>query len=327
MVKEYILFIDSGIGGLSTLSETYMLIPRNYIYFSDNKNCPYGSRTRAEIFEYLKNIIIKVKKQYKVRVVVLACNTATTSAIDSLRVAFPDLTFIGTEPAIKLAADKGYNNILTLCTPLTAKQQKYLLLKRKLKANFGTLSLSDFAENIENYLTRDSLSDKLNLYKDLYFIASKCIKYDAVVLGCTHYAHVSDLIYNITNKPVFDGNRGVAKQVFLTCKNLEIFKSNNSKSNLNILKNVNDCERVTFTDFLCQKNNRKGKVAQTNFDKILNNVVSHNSTNIANLNGQINLKLSGSSEIIFMFSNEISKLNQKYIKTLVQILANKQKLC
>lgn len=66
MKKEYILFIDSGVGGLSILSEVCKLFPSNFIYFSDNGHCPYGSRSKSDIFELLKNIIVELKRFFEI---------------------------------------------------------------------------------------------------------------------------------------------------------------------------------------------------------------------------------------------------------------------
>ena len=123
MKKEYSLFIDSGIGGLSTLAFTQKILKANYIYFADNKNAPYGSHTKNEILKYLTKIISNVQNKYPLKMVVLACNTATTSAVKQLRNLF-DIPIIGTEPAITLAKNNGYNHVFALTTETTKKQLK-----------------------------------------------------------------------------------------------------------------------------------------------------------------------------------------------------------
>lgn len=223
MKKEYILFIDSGVGGLSILGEVYKIVPANFIYFADNKNCPYGEHSKHEIFLFLKDIITKVTSKFSVKLVVLACNTATTSSIEPLRKHFTNLTFIGTEPAIKLASDSGYHNILVLSTPATAKQQKYKKLKRsvlKSGKNVHSQTLPDFAKNIENYLTLGNTCSWLNLQKNLYEIKKVAQNYDCVVLGCTHYPLVHSLIEKFVQKPLVSGTHGVAQRVFSEHKNL-----------------------------------------------------------------------------------------------------------
>lgn len=215
MKKEYILFIDSGIGGLSTLAETYRILPANYLYFSDNKNHPYGKHSRKEIFEFLKQIINSVRKKYNVKIVVLACNTATTSAIEGLRRFYPDLCFVGTEPAIKQACDSGFKNILVLSTPLTAKQKKYKALKHQFSnAHISTKPMQNFAHNIEVFYHASSPLFNLKFVKDLYDIKNSTRNFDAIVLGCTHYCLVKRQIEKIAGLPLISGNSGVAMRVF-----------------------------------------------------------------------------------------------------------------
>lgn len=215
MKKEYILFIDSGIGGLSTLAETYKILPANYIYFSDNKNHPYGKHSRKEILLFLKQIIDKVRNNFNIKIVVLACNTATTSAIESLRSFYRDLCFVGTEPAIKQAYDLGYRNILVLSTPLTAKQKKYKTLKLKFSdANISTKSMQNFAHNIEAFYHASSPLYNLKLIKDLFVIKNSAKNHDAIVLGCTHYCLVKRQIKQFAGLPLISGNSGVSMRVF-----------------------------------------------------------------------------------------------------------------
>ena len=125
MKKEYIVFIDSGIGGLTTLSESIKLINRDYIFFADNKHAPYGSHSKKDIYSYIKNIIDNLLQRYHINNIILACNTATTSAIEKLRLTYPNINIIGTEPAVNLANKYGLNSAFCIATPTTIKQQKY----------------------------------------------------------------------------------------------------------------------------------------------------------------------------------------------------------
>lgn len=213
MKKDYILFIDSGVGGLSTLAETYQKLPANYLYFADNKNSPYGNHSANEIFEYLKEIINSLRLTYNIKIIVLACNTATTSAIKSLRNHFSSIKFIGTEPALKVAKNKGFKNIFCVSTPATLKQPKFISLKEAINENIIEYPAKMLASCIEKYHLHPSIATFYNLKKELYKIALKSKKCDSIVLGCTHYVLVKTDILSITNKPVFDGNVGVSNQV------------------------------------------------------------------------------------------------------------------
>ena len=213
MQKEYILVIDSGIGGLSTLSEIYSKLPANFIYFADNKHAPYGNHTHDEIYKFLKEIIDSVCKKYKVVMVVLACNTATTSAIDKLRDEFLGIKFIGTEPAVKLAYNLNYKRILSVATPTTITTKKYKYLESSLNVCIKDLALSTFASSIEEYFVSRSIFARFVMQKNIYEIARKSRGSDCLCLGCTHYVFVKDKIKQTAKLPAFDGNFGVFKQV------------------------------------------------------------------------------------------------------------------
>lgn len=279
MKKHYILFIDSGTGGLSTLAEIYKMIPANFIYFADNKNCPYGSRTKKELLFILKSIIDEMLEKYDVKMVVLACNTATTSSIDKLRSIYKNIDFVGIEPAIRLASKMGFNRILTLSTPVTAHQSKYLKLKHNLPNKITSLCMPDFAYNIEfflthkNYFTKKSkcrnssaylnpddifscknnqplefsenFLSRIKLIKNLYTISAKSNTYDCIVLGCTHYCLIQENISIATKKPLISGNFGVAKQIIkhLNDKNLSFTKKS-------IIFKLSDYSKTTKQNYI-----------------------------------------------------------------------------
>ena len=117
MENKYILFIDSGIGGLTTLAENMKHMKANYIYFADNKYVPYGSKTTDFLIERLTKIIKFFIKKFNIKIIVLACNTATTTSIFALRQRFKNLIFIGTEPAYKVAIDNKFLHPVILARP------------------------------------------------------------------------------------------------------------------------------------------------------------------------------------------------------------------
>ncbi len=219
MKKEYILFIDSGVGGLSTLAETMGLMQANFIYFADNLHSPYGDHTKADIFKYLSKIIKGLLKKFNIKIVVLACNTATTSSIENLRTYFKDIHFIGTEPAIKLASDSGAKNALCLATPTTLEQVRFNKLKSMANGTVRTLSVPSLAMSIENNLLYKKLNFRLQFLKDFHLVCSSAASHDGVILGCTHYSLIKHDLYKTLCLPIFDGNFGVAKQIAKLQKN------------------------------------------------------------------------------------------------------------
>lgn len=216
MKKEYILFIDSGLGGLSTLAETYKIKPGNFIYFADNKNAPYGNHSKQEIIGFLESIIIGVSKKFKLKAVVLACNTATTSSVKELRLKHKDIDIIGTEPAISLASKLGYKNILCLSTPVTARQNKFRVLRKTLPYSTRVKChvFNDLAKDIDELFLQKSISAKFHVQKNLFKIKKISKNFDCVVLGCTHYCLLKNDIFRMTKIPIIDGNAGVSRRVF-----------------------------------------------------------------------------------------------------------------
>lgn len=204
-----ILVIDSGIGGLSTLSEIIQLLPANYIYFADNKHSPYGSKSDGFLQKRLSFIISTILKKHKLSMVILACNTATTSSIEFLRRNFPKIVFIGTEPAFKVAQDRHFKSIAILATPCTIS---HLTSKYKNIPNY--IADSKLASIIERFFIFPSPKTKLDLLRKLYIIKHSTKMNDSLILGCTHYVLIKTKLSKILDIPIIDGNNGVAKQVF-----------------------------------------------------------------------------------------------------------------
>ena len=227
MKKDYILVIDSGVGGLSTLAETMNILPANYIYFADNKNSPYGSHSNEEILKFLTTIINMFLSRNKVSLVVLACNTATTSCIENLRKIYPNIKFVGTEPAIKLAS-KSQNNILLVATPLTAKQNRLAEIIKNTQKHVTIKPMTSLARSVDDFLAEKSYFSYAKILKDAYKIASASKNQDAIVFGCTHYCSLYDIFRKITSIPIFDGNLGVAKRVKFLSEKLNFTKQNHS---------------------------------------------------------------------------------------------------
>ena len=123
-MKQKIGILDSGIGGTSTLEEIKKLLPNeDYIYYADSKNNPYGEKTPEEIYKIVKNIVeFLIAKNTKL--IVLACNTATTRCLKKLKIEYPNMLFVGTVPAIKVACDNNFKHTLVLATPSTIDSER-----------------------------------------------------------------------------------------------------------------------------------------------------------------------------------------------------------
>ena len=211
-------FFDSGIGGTTILEAVQKILPNaEYKYIADSENCPYGEKSDEE----LQNIVsknVETLKNWGARIIVIACNTATTRCISYLRAKYPELYFVGTEPAIKLAVESPTKNILLMATPGTVESERVKILLDKYQKPGQTVYLlpcPGLADVIEaNYDSDWSPIDKhLDcLFKDLEFDAENI---DAVVLGCTHYTLIKELIQkHFKSARLIDGSDGVARKVY-----------------------------------------------------------------------------------------------------------------
>lgn len=206
---------DSGKGGTTILAAIKKLLPENeYYYIADSKNCPYGEKTDDELMSIVRKNVDELK-QWGAEIVVIACNTATTKCIERLRELYPELKFVGTEPAIRLAAKSEARKVLVMATPGTVESERTMHLleenqkpgqKIELLACPGLADVVEANEGIEQKL--DELLNEIS--KD----------FDLVVLGCTHYSLIKDEIQKYFPKAqLIDGNDGVARHVSDLIKN------------------------------------------------------------------------------------------------------------
>lgn len=236
-VDNPIAVIDSGVGGISVLKELIKLMPNeNYIYFGDNKNAPYGTKTADEVREItFHNVELMLKEDAKA--IVIACNTATGAAVKRLREKYPNFPIIGIEPAIKSSANyQEHSNVLVMATPLTLKQKKFIDLCDKFSdmVNIIKLPCPGLMEMVEEGKIYGEEIDEFlkELFSDL-----KTTKIDSVVLGCTHYPHVKSAIIKALGKDVmiFDGGEGTARETKRKLKELDLLNSSDKGGNITYL--------------------------------------------------------------------------------------------
>lgn len=225
MQKEIKIGIfDSGMGGTAIFHAIKEKIPSaEYFYLADSKNCPYGEKSDPE----LKQIVIKnteILKNWGAKIIVIACNTATVKCIEFLRQKYPDLKFVGTEPAIKLATKTSAKDILVLATPGTVESERaHELLEENQKPGqtITLLPCPGLADTIEQTLTFDKDYRPLPLTQDQQKIIHQKLQEllppsqepDVIVLGCTHYSLIRSEIQNFfKNAKIIDGNTGVASR-------------------------------------------------------------------------------------------------------------------
>lgn len=206
---------DSGLGGISVLRELVRTLPReNYLYFGDSLHAPYGTKTPQEVITLSLQAADRLLAQ-GAKALVVACNTATSAAIRTLRKTYPELAIVGTEPAIKPAVERHPGGrILMLATAMTVQEEKFQRLKAQYddQAQIIPIACSGLMEYVEQGILRGAevegyLLDKLEPYLK--------VPIDAVVLGCTHYSFLRGAIRRIVGRrpEIIDGSIGIARQL------------------------------------------------------------------------------------------------------------------
>lgn len=212
--SDYIAVFDSGVGGISVLRHLRQELPRErFLYYGDSANAPYGSRPTQEVRELTLAAVRKLRAEAPIKALVVACNTATATAITTLRETYPELIVIGIEPALKVAADHFPGGwIGVMATPVTLREEKFDHLLHRFDAGCsiakipapGLVPLIEQGR-VDAPETLDLLHTILDPYRG---------KLDALVLGCTHFPFVSQAISQVLGKDValLDGGSGTARE-------------------------------------------------------------------------------------------------------------------
>lgn len=213
MSTKPIGIFDSGVGGTSIYRELHALLPyENTIYLSDSKHAPYGPKGKEKIIELcIKNTDYLLSKHCKL--IIVACNTATTNAIKELRELY-NVPFIGIEPAIKPAAlNTKTNAIGILATKGTLSSELFNKTSRTFAKDVKVIE--QIGEGIVELIENGKLhSDELKTLLKIYLEPMVKNKIDHLVLGCTHYPYLIPILIELLpkNVKIIDSGEAVAKQ-------------------------------------------------------------------------------------------------------------------
>ena len=211
--NDYIALFDSGVGGISVLRQLVRLMPsERYLYFGDSANAPYGTKSRDQVRELSFTVAEKLIAR-GAKALVVACNTATSAAIEELRSAYPQLIVIGIEPALKPAADRFPGGTVgVMATPMTLAQEKFAHLLERVSDRCRVVKLPapGLVELVEAGKA-DTLETETLLRPLLEPWAGKL---DALVLGCTHYPFAAQIVTRILGEKtlLLDGGAGTARE-------------------------------------------------------------------------------------------------------------------
>jgi glutamate racemase len=249
---------DSGVGGLSVWQEIDSLLPdESVVYYADNANCPYGEKTRDEVIRHSEKVTrFLIDKGCKI--IVIACNTATSQAIDYLRKTF-DIPFIGIVPAMKPASINSKTGVIAiLATAGTLKSKKFNETKQEFsgKTEIILVEGGELVDIVENGLQGTKQSEEI-LHKYLDPLIEKHI--DHLVLGCTHFPFLIEDIKKITGNRVILDNpaSAIAKRTKFILENegLTASSENNkqvdffSSGNIGTLKSMVENMQGRFSVF------------------------------------------------------------------------------
>lgn len=259
MNTQPIGIFDSGIGGTSVFKEIHVLLPHeNSIYLADSKHAPYGNKSKQEIIDLsIKNTEYLISKNCKL--IVVACNTATTNAISYLRSTY-DVPFIGIEPAIKPAALNTETKAIGILATKGTLSSELFHRTTDLYSN-GINVVEQIGEGIVPLIEEGkTYSNQMKALLKDYVQPMIDANIDYLVLGCTHYPYLIPLLLEMLPKHVkiIDSGLAVAKQT----------KAILSKNNLLNLTNKTP-ENLFYTNtsisVLNDILNRKFKVEQLHF--------------------------------------------------------------
>ena len=227
---------DSGIGGVTVFKKIIEKIPNgHFVYYSDSSNNPYGDKTKDELINIVDNIVNKLIN-LEVKVIVIACNTASYVCKDYLRNKYKNIIFIAIEPAYKMVYDYNFaGKTLIMATKGTIENEKFLSLYHKydnhntiLLSCVGLADLIEQGKDVRNYLKK--------LFSNIKDIKN-------VVLGCTHYPLIKEEIINILgNVEFYDGSDGVSRELLKQLNDNKI-KYNYDKLEISFIDSSNNLDK------------------------------------------------------------------------------------
>ena len=222
-------FLDSGTGGIPYMLYLKEKCPSvKCVYLGDTINFPYGEKSPEKICECAKSACELLINSFSPKAIVIACNTISVTALETLRKTFPNTPFVGTVPAIKLAAEVSKNHRIGLLATNQSVKNPYTdkLIKDFASdcyvAKLGEPNLIEFIEKNLFTATKEEIQNAIKPSMNFF----KKEKVDTIILGCTHFLHISKEIEELAGSSIkiVDSREGVAKQA------LRVFENGAAKS-------------------------------------------------------------------------------------------------
>ncbi len=240
-MESFIGVFDSGMGGVTVLADLVEAMPcENYIFYGDSINAPYGIKSQNDIIA-LTDKAVEDLIDRGAKVVVVACNTATSAAINYLRDKYP-IPIIGMEPAIKPALkDNVGGHIAVMATPMTLKLDKFNSLIDRLKGKGKVLKIS--SPKLVTLVEKGVISgNEIESYIMEIFSDYDAEKMESIVLGCTHFLYLKRVLMNIFGEgiKIYDGNIGTVNRVKQILMEKSLVTDNQTKGSIRIENSLSD---------------------------------------------------------------------------------------
>lgn len=224
---------DSGLGGL-TIVKTMLenLHGADIFYIADTKNAPYGEKTTEQIIDFTTKITDHFIDEFDIDVLVVACNTATSAAIKELRAKYKDLIIIGTEPGLKPAISHSQSKkVGVLATPATLNGEKYKLLRDELSKQYKVDVFEQACPGLVQQIEKGELdTPKTFVMLEDWLSPMREAGVDTIVLGCTHYPLVGDMIKKVMQRDVslIETSHAITKRIDELCNHALKCENKNS---------------------------------------------------------------------------------------------------
>ncbi len=252
------VFLDSGIGGIPYMT-TLLERDKNAccVYVADSANFPYGEKTHEEVLFCVTNLVQKICNKFSPSVIVLACNTISVNALDTLRIKFPEISFVGTVPAIKLAANVSKKRRIGLLATLATCENPYNTeLKDKFASDCKLIKRADpelisFIEHNAFTATREECLKAVKPAVD-FFKENDC---DVMILGCTHFLNITDIFKEAAGRDlaVVDSVDGVVRHSIEVLKNGKGYCGAQKKAASLYVTGLSDTSEKAQYDEICKR--------------------------------------------------------------------------
>ena len=252
---------DSGLGGLTVVSAISDIFKgADIFYVADTMHAPYGEKTQEQILKRSIEITEFLINKHQISALIVACNTATSAAIKSLREKFNNLIIIGTEPGVKPAIESTKTNYIgILATPATLKGDKYQLLINELFESKEVKLIEQACPGLVEQIEKGEISSALTKSMLKSWLKPMIEKNaDTIVLGCTHYPLVQELIKEIMQYDITLIQTGLA--IARRLEDLSIKKGHINEGSLGILIYATDKINENMIKKIFENSEYKNKI-------------------------------------------------------------------